>query len=92
MADPVAEIVQYSAESAFDIHFNGKYPVKVVHDVVVNYQGKKILIAAFKKKDAKREHPKNGYNICRVIVNDFFRQLQHMYSHNSERHRTFRNN
>ncbi len=73
MTDPITEIVQYSAERAFDIHFNGQYPVQVVHDVVVNYQGKKVLIAVFKKKDAKREYPKNGYDICGVIVKDFFR-------------------
>lgn len=79
MTDPVAEIVQYSAESTFDIHFNGQYPVQVVHDVVVNYQGKKVLIAVFKKKDAEREDPKNGYDISCVIVNDFFRQFHHVY-------------
>ena len=65
----VTNVVQESTEVAPDVQLGHQHAIQIVHNVVVDDQGKQVRQSMFRKDNADRKRANNRHNVCQVPEN-----------------------
>ena len=77
MSDRVANVVEVSAEPAFDVQLGGQNAVQIVHDVVEHNQRDQVSVAIVQKENDERQDAEKRRHVSQISVYEVSLRMCH---------------